>query len=208
MKKFWVAALLISLIVTAYSISFNDIVESSLKLKTVELLVYAENHVGSRKSIVEFKFWYQRNGKKMRIEYISPKNMKGTIVAIDGEYFYNYIASLNRKIKRKISGNTKNPGKDMGILYNYVLGDLTEVQKSSVVKYIKEENLKINDKTIKTWLFEIKRKGGITEKVWFDEETLFPVKIDIYKHQKLSVILIVKEWKINIELDQKLFSPF
>ncbi len=140
MKKFWVAALLISLIVTAYSISFNDIVESSLKLKTVELLVYAENHVGSRKSIVEFKFWYQRNGKKMRIEYISPMNMKGTIVAIDGEYFYNYIASLNRKIKRKISSNTKNPGKDMGILYNYVLGDLTEVQKSSVVKYIKEEN--------------------------------------------------------------------
>ena len=190
----------------SFSVSFDDVIKASSSLETVSCTIRAENHSRSRVSVVEFQFSFKRKNM-MRIEYTYPKNMKGTIVAIDGEYFYNYIPSLNRKMKKKLSSNSKNPGKDMGILFHYIRGDLDAVMKTARVEYEGVDSVKVSGEELKTYLFTVTFKDHV-EKVWIDEATLFPVKLQIYKKGKLYVELIVSQLKINPKLDPSIFKPF
>ncbi len=195
-----------ALTVLAFSISMDDILKASASLNSVSCTIRAENHSRSRVSVVEFFFAFKRKNM-MRIEYTYPNNMKGTIVAMDGEYFYNYIPSLNRKMKKKITDSSKNPGKDMGILYHYILGDLGAALKGAKVKFEGEQKIKIGNAEKSAYLFTLTFSDH-TERVWFDKQTLFPIKLELYRKGKLYVVLTASDVKINPELDPKLFKPF
>ena len=205
MKKFLVLMAMI-FSVLSLSVSMDDVLNAASSLESVSCTIRAENHSRSRVSVVEFRFAFERKNM-MRIEYTYPKNMKGTIVAMDGEYFYNYIPSLNRKMKKKLSSNSKNPGKDMGVLYHYILGDMDLVVKEAEVSFEGVEKVKIDKKEKDAYLFTLVFKDH-TEKVWFDKETLFPIKLQIYKNGKLYVVLQVDQLKINPKLNPEIFKPF
>jgi len=207
MKRFWTVVALTVILVSALFASMSDVKNASKNLQSIQCYVRAENHAGSRKAVVEFWFYYERNGKKMRIEYTYPKNMKGSIIAIDGKNFYSYIPSLNKKIKKPLGQNTKNPGKDMGLLYNFVLGDFYEVIEKSKVNFIGQENVKVLGKTVKAFHYKVKTSDNVQE-IWFDEKTLFPIKIEIYVKGKLRVVLQVSQIAVNPKFEEKIFQPF
>ena len=206
MRKFF-SLLLLAISLAVFSTVIDKVVLASDNLKTLSCEVKAENHLSRRTSVVDFLFYYERNNQKMRIEYISPKSMKGSYIAIDGKYFYNYIASMKRKIKKKLGGSTKNPGKDMGVLYNFVKGDLKDILKNFKVTYKGTEKIKIDSKTQEALYFVLEGKDE-NQHVWFNSTTLFPIKVEIYIKGKLKIRLVAKNVKINQNIDEKLFSPF
>ncbi len=202
-----VLSVLIVLAIVGFSVNMEDIIRASKDLKTVRCFITAENHVRGRTTVVEFEFAFKRDGSKMRIEYTYPKNMKGSIVAIDGEYIYNYIPSLNRKMKKRLDPkSSKNPGKDMGILYDFILGDLDSFLKSWSFQYSGEEKLKIEGKEIESQHFTF-RSGSERQEVWFNENS-FPIKIEMYKNGKLAIRLIVSKLETNVEINDEYFRPF
>ncbi len=197
-----IALILLAMPVALLSLNLGDIVAASDNLKSVEMTLRAENHTGKRVSVVELKFWFKRPDM-MRLEYTYPRSMKGSIIAVDGKYFYSYIPSLNRKVKKKLGNSSKNPGKDMGFLYEFVKGDLKSSLKDALITVEGEEKIG-KMKAIKV---KIKR-GDEMQMVWLEKETLFPVAVEIYRSGKLRIKLEVKDFKINPEIDDSFFLLF
>ncbi len=191
--------------VIIFGIDVSDILKSSANLKTVSCHIRAENHSLRKVSVVEFDFYFKRP-EKMRIDYTSPKSMRGSFIAVDGKYFYNYVASLKRKMKKRITG-TKNPGKDLGVFFDYIVGDLDKALKGVDVSLVGSEKIEVNSKKIETFHFRFV-KGYIGQEVWFDSKNLFPVKIEIYFKGKLKSRFVVWNLSINVDIDDGLFSPW
>ncbi|ACR78856.1 LolA family protein [Kosmotoga olearia] len=211
MRKFkMVTGLFLVMVIVAsavLSVSLNDILVTSENMKTIKCVVNATKFSKRSKSQVEFLFYFNRDGQKLRIEYTAPRNMKGSIVAIDGEYFYNYISSLKRTMKKELSGDfdkNKAPGRDMGIFFDFVYGDLDRVFSNMQHEYIGEETLKINKKEVNTYHY-VFQKADEKQEVWFDSETLAPVKIVIYQDGKKVYEIFVFDIQINITLEDSLF---
>ncbi|MCD6463248.1 MAG: outer membrane lipoprotein carrier protein LolA [Thermotogae bacterium] len=201
MRKFLVLVIAV-MAFTALAVDFNDVLKASEKLESVVCTIKAYNYSAGRKSTAEFEFYYVRNGKMMRIEYRNPKNMAGSIIAMDGEYFYTYIPAMNRKIKKPLKDSArKNPGKDMGLLYNFVLGNLKQAVEGKKVEFLGE------DSHLKAFAFKI-GDGKEFQKVWFDEKEMFPVKVEIYLKGKLGVKIEVEKFELNVKIDESVFKPF
>ena len=190
MKKFLILLLAILLFSLSFANLLTQVASASDNMKTVQCIVTATNHSG-RTITIRYIFKFKREHKKMYIEYLKPLNMKGSKIAIDGEYFYNYIPNLHRLIKKKITNSKNNPGKEMGILYAFVDG--------TIEKFLSNRNailLKNDDNTFEYQFISSNEK----EVVLFDKKTYFPVNISIYVKNKLVLTMEVKD----IVLDKKI----
>lgn len=213
MKKtiIWLFIFLIILFpFTAAAESFGSIVASSDNLKTLSCFVTAESTMNHRKSRIEYTFAFKRDGLKMRIEYAAPKNMKGTIIALDGKYFYDYIPGLNMKMKKKINPkSTRNPGKDMGIFFYYVKGNLADDVSGIKIIFRGKENIDIEGRksreTLEADHYTFTR-GRERQEVWFNSGSGIPVMVEIYAGNKLKLKMMVSDIKLNEPIDDSIFS--
>ena len=207
MRRFVLVVLLL-FGVSAFCLSLDDITKASSDMVNVYMKVRAENHVSRRTTVVEFEFYYVREDGKMRIEYTYPPRMKGTVIAIDGEYFYNYVPSLKKKMKKRLGSSSKNPGKDMGILFDFVAGTLNDFLKNHESEFVDSEKKKLGRDELELyhWEFSSKDEDEVQD-VWFDS-TGFPRMIRITRKGKLALEITIKSYKINIEMKDELFKPF
>jgi outer membrane lipoprotein-sorting protein len=197
MRKF----MIISIAVLIFSLSFADLLtqvaSASDNLKTVQCIITATNH-SKRVVTIQYIFKFKRDGKKMYIEYLKPYNMKGAKISIDGKYFYNYIPNLHRLMKKKLTStnSANNPGKEMGILYDFVNGTLNNFLKDKKAILVKESNT--------TFEYQF---SSPTEKeiVVFDKSNYFPIRISIYLKGKLVLDMEVKNLILNKEIKDSVF---
>lgn len=194
----------------ADTVTVDSVLNASAQIKTLSCFVYAESTASRRKSNIEYMFNFKRDGEKMRIEYVSPRNMKGTKIAVDGTYFYSYMPNMNRTIKKRINpGSTKNPGKDMGVFFYFVKGNLRDEISGMDVIYRGNEKIKVakekGSETVNSEHFSFK-KGKEREEVWFSSESLVPVKLEIYNGRKLELKMMISGIRLNRYLSDSIFS--
>ncbi len=194
MKKLLFLVLSLAIFSIAFANFISESVAVSDSLKTVSCLITATNY-SHRTTTIEYIFKFKRKNK-MYIQYIKPANMAGAKIAMDGTYFYNYIPNLHRLMKKKIIGSKNNPGKEMGILYAFISGDMKNFLKEKTIKCLKE-----SDKTIKYQISSSLEK----EIVIFDKATYFPIEVDIYKHNKITLKMKVDKIVLNQPLKDSEF---
>ena len=194
---------------TLFAQSIQPVVDASGNLKTISCFVTAVNFSGKRKSEIQYTFSFKREGSMMRIEYLSPRNMKGTKIAIDGSYFYSYLPNLHRTTKRKINPkSTKNPGKDMGLFYDYIKGDFAVRINNFKINYLGKGSVKIKARkgTVKLEAYHYSfTREREREEIWFDSNTKVPVKVMIYNGSRLLLEIDVSEVRLNIEIPDSSF---
>ncbi len=195
MKKSIFVLLAILLISISFASLIDNVVKQSDSMKTIQCIVTATNY-SHRTTTIQYIFKFKREGKKMYIEYLKPSNMKGAKIAIDDKYFYNYIPNLHRYMKRKITDSKNNPGKEMGILYFIVNGDMNLFLKDRQTNFISE-----NKKTFEYQFISKSEK----EVVVFDKKSLFPVDISIYINNHLSLKMNVKNIVMNDQIPDSTF---
>lgn len=208
-RKLLLCFTLIFLVVLVFSNDskiFKMLLESSEKLRTISCFI----HMGDveRKSDVAFKFSYEREGGKMRIDYTYPKGMKGSKIAVDGEYFYMRFATLNKTMKKKLEKGKQNPpGSEMGSFFLYTTGDIDGLSSYSV-KFIEDEKLNMEWDGVKfdslTHHF-ILEKGKRKEEIWVDVKSLIPVKIKIYLNGKPKLEIEVFNVVLNEDIPDEFF---
>ncbi len=197
------------LVGSIFAISIDPIVSSSGKLQSITCFVTATAHSRGRKSEIQYEFAFKRDGQKMRIEYVSPRNMRGTKIAIDGKFFYSYIANLHRTTKRRINPNSsKNPGREMGLFFYYMKGNFKEMIKGMDIRYIGKENVTIvgrnGSEIVEADHFSFTR-GNDREELWFDVNTHVPVKVKRFVRGKLALEIDVSEIRVNPYLADSTF---
>ena len=190
--------------------SLEPYIKASKNLKTISCFVTATNFARNRKSEIQYTFSFKRDREKMRIEYLNPRNMRGTKIALDGIYFYSYLPNLHRITKRKIDPKSaKNPGKDMGLFFYYMKGDFTEKINKFKINYMGKGKVKIKtdmgNKKIEAEHFSFKN-GDEREEIWFDTNTCVPVKIMRYNRNKLLLEIDVSNIKLDLNLSDSLFK--
>ncbi len=131
-------------------------------------------------------------------------------IALDGKYFYDYIPGLNMKMKKKINPkSTRNPGKDMGIFFYYVKGNLTDDVSGMKITFRGKENINIegrkNRETLKADHYTFTR-GRERQEVWFNSGNGIPVMVEIYAGNKLKLKMMVSDIKLNEPIDDSIFS--
>ena len=194
---------------TLFAQSIQPVVDASRNMKTISCFVTAINYSGKRKSEIQYIFSFKRERSMMRIEYLSPRNMKGTKISIDGTYFYSYLPNLHRTTKRKIDPkSSKNPGKDMGLFYNYIKGDFAVRINNFKINYLGKGSVKIKarkgTRELEAYHYSFEN-GRAREEIWFDSETKVPVRVLRYNGSKLLLQIDVSEVRLNIELPDSTF---
>ncbi len=188
----------------------DEIASVSAGLRTFRCHVVVEQSSGRRTSTVELSFEFKRNPERMRIEYFAPRNMKGSIVALDGTYFYNYLPSMNRTQKQPLSSASgDNPGKDMGALFDFVAGTFDELIAHSTAQSQGSETIRLGEGrdavSVRTDCYQLAGPDA-RQQVWFDSDTDAPVSIEVYDGNKLVRSISVTEIALNEPIDDAEFS--
>ncbi len=191
------------------AVDIDSVKEASKSLRSITCFVTATAYSRGRKSEIQYDFAFKRDGEKMKIEYLSPRNMKGTKIAIDGNYFYSYIANLHRTTKRKLKKHSsKNPGKDMGLFFYYMKGNFSQMIKGMNIKYLGSESVVLTGRngkeTVEGEHFSFE-KGRDREELWFDTKTLVPVKIKRFVNNKPALEIDVTDIRVNPTLSDSVF---
>ena len=191
--------------------TLSPVLQRAESLRTMSCSVTAENHQSRRTSIIGYDFSFKRDREKMRIRYVAPRNMKGTTIAIDGEYFYSYMPNLNRTMKRRLSADstTKNPGEDMGLFFHFVKGDFAERIAEMQITDRGNEQIRIlhgkERSTVTTDHFTFSR-DTLRQEIWFDTRLHVPVKVEVYRNGKLQIRIFISAVELNQPLDDRTFS--
>ncbi len=135
-KNFVLLALILALIWTAAFSrgTLSNVLSASASLTSFKGVIEVKSSTSKMPILFNFEFVPPN---KMRINYIYPMIMKGTIIMIDGKDFYTYIPSLHLKKHSKIRGNTKNPGESMGFFFHFVQRDLPSFLKGYEIINVK-----------------------------------------------------------------------
>ncbi len=200
---------LLLLVGSLSAMSIDPIVKSARELHSITCFVTATAFSRGRKSVIQYEFAFKRDGQKMRIEYVNPRNMRGTKIAIDGEYFYSYIANLHRTTKRRINPNSsKNPGREMGLFFYYMKGNFEDMIAGMNLRYIGSGSVSVmgrnGEESVRADHFSFS-KGNDREELWFDTSTHVPVKVKRFVRGKLALEIDVTEVRVNPYLEDSTF---
>ena len=184
----------------------NKMIESSRELRTLSCFIHMKDV--EKKSEVAFKFAYKREGGKMRLDYVYPKGMSGSRIAVDGEYCYMYLSTFKKTVKKKIENEKKNiPGSEMGIFFYYVVSDVKKIS-SYGVQLVGEDTLsmKWEDKKYESKVYHvIFENGKEKEEVWIDAKYLIPVKIRTYYDGKPKLEMDIFDINLNESIPDEFF---
>jgi len=119
---------------------------------------------------------------------IEPEQLKGTKVSYDGNQMTEYYPGLNKVVEVKGSSVQNEI-----LLTSFVSRYLTN-------ENIKEQEVQLNGKTISTYemLIEGNFKYLSKEKLWLDERSRLPLKMEIYDDVgNITIEVIYEDFKFN-----------
>lgn len=119
---------------------------------------------------------------------IEPEHLKGAKVSCDGNQITEYYPSLNKAVEVKGS-----KAQNEILLTSFVSRYLTN-------ENIKEQEVQLNGKAINTYEMPIEGdfKYLSKEKLWLDESSQLPLKMEIYDDTgNVTIEIIYKDFKFN-----------
>ena len=133
------------------------------------------------------------------METISPKSAEGSIILFDGKMIWQY----NPKIDGKISSESSDK----------------QARSEILISSFVENYIKTKDGAVKSGSFdeskctvleaEINGKSKIfsQEKLWVDNDTLIPIKLEIYDNeQKTRAVVVFKDFEYNPNIPENTFK--
>lgn len=202
MRKFlFLAMVLLTLTACSEEVETSTYEKIHEKLISMESFSYnAEVKYISNKGETEYEVnILGKSTGEYKMETISPKSAKGSIILFDGKMIWQY----NPKIDGKISSESSDKQARSEILIS-----------SFVENYIKTKNGAVKsgsfDESKCTVLdAEINGKSKIfsQEKLWVDNDTLIPIKLEIYDNeQKTRAVVVFKDFKYNPNIPENTFK--
>ncbi len=196
-------------VLAADTITVQDIVNASNALQTFQATIFMARYTGNKKAEIEFHFEFIPPAK-MRIEYISPKNLVGQLVILNGDQLYTFLPALNRAVRKTITKGSDHPGEEMGFLYYFVNREL----EAFIRKYAASEpdsphtfTWQYNKNTITYQAYKLTFTGKDKKQVvWCDATTLVPIAVDIYNGDKLTIEVRVIDYVYNGSIPDEEFS--
>lgn len=183
--------------------NLSNVLDVSNSLKSFKGLIEIENHANSKITSIMFNFEFVPPSK-MRISYLYPRNMKGMLIILNGQDFYNYIPALNMKNHIKVGKKSKNPGESMGFFFHFVQRDLTKFLKNYSITYAnetKELELKFQDRKFSYEVQEVTIKNkNFKEEIFYDAKKYVPIEVKIYGGGKLASVVKVLKYNLNISI--------
>ncbi len=136
---------------------------------------------------------------RYKIETTAPDEVKGGIILYDGKMIWQY----NPQIKSKVSLNTPDKPERTQINIFTFLNNMVKSQDVSVESATMDESLYT--------VFEAKIPGMSkffsTEKLWLENKSMLPVKLEIYDTDgKTRVEVSFENFKYNPKIDESVFS--
>lgn len=119
---------------------------------------------------------------------IEPEHLKGTKISYDGNQMTEYYPSLNKAVEVKGSS-----AQNEILLTSFVSRYLTN-------ENIKEQKIQLNGETLRT--YELPIEGDFKylskEKLWLDEKSQLPLKMEIYDDVgHVTIEIIYEDFKFN-----------
>ncbi len=184
----------------ATPVTVQEIVSASTKLQTFQATILMTRHTGNQKAEIEFDFKFVPPAK-MRIEYISPKNLVGQLVILNGDKLYTYLPALNRAVRKTVTARSGHPGEEMGFLYYFVERDIPTFMQSYTASEItgpQPFTWRHGEDTITYQAYKLTFIGRDEKQVvWCDTATLVPIAVDIYAGDKLVIEVRVIDYVYN-----------
>lgn len=119
---------------------------------------------------------------------IEPEHLKDVKVSFDGNQITEYFPSVNKTLE--VKGST---AQNEIVLTHFVSRYLTN-------ENIKEQEIQLNGKSVHT--YEMPIEGGFKylskEKLWLDEKSQLPLKMEIYDDTgNITIEVVYKDFKFN-----------
>ena len=177
---------------------YQQIQQKLANLQTYRARASVE-YISNRGSNIYETIQHGRITGEYRIEVVKPEHVAGNITSFDGQHIYQFSSRVNGRVAI-LPRETKERSE---ILLTSFIRNWSASQESSV------SAANINDSQLT--VLEAAIPGDhpylATQKLWINNETLFPVKMTIYDpngHER--VIVTYHNFEYNIELDNRLFT--
>ncbi len=180
----------------------NDLVAFSA---TIEMT----RHEARSDSTIVFDFSFAPS-ERMRICYTAPASLNGQTMILNGNRFYTYIPSMNRRVWQDVGkdDDSRNQGEEMGFLFEFV-NQSTEPFFAAYAAQIRDgaasNPIVPGDLTTDAVFIEFVSESE-RQCVWIDTEDFVPVAVDLYADGELTMEVRVLDYELNGELPEDWFA--
>lgn len=196
----------------------QDILEKvAAKINSVSGRATIENEFIREKNVKTFSFQMKKTGK-LRLEFTSPDDIKGTIMVTDGKSFWNHIPAMKKTYKINLTkdkgdGRDKPLQKELGLLLALVTTPLEREAFWKKFEIIPMGSDKVDGKDCHVVEFREKsgraknknEEGLFNQYLWIEKKTGLTLQIELLVFGSPELVKIT-EIKMNPKLDDSLFS--
>jgi len=163
-------------------------------------------HKGRTQSTIAFSFDFVPPDR-MRIVYTDPGAVKGQTMILNGDRFYTYLPSLNRRVWQDVKKGGTDQGKEMGFLYDFVTRGaeaFIAAHPVTVASQTSSYTLTATGQTVETVSLAFALPDG-RQVVRLNTGDGAPVTVDIYQGETLAMELRVLGYAMNESIDDTVF---
>jgi outer membrane lipoprotein-sorting protein len=179
---------------------------SSESLIAYSATIQMTRHEARGDSVIAFSFDFVPPDR-MHIVYTEPAAVEGQTLILNGERFYTYIPSLNRRIWQDVDDDSNDQGEEMGFLYDFVIRGAAVFIETHPVETSEGASSYVLEATgtaIDVAELVFQTDGG-KQVVWVSRADAVPVAVDIYSGDDLTMELRVFDYRVNEPIDESLF---
>jgi len=185
----------------------DNVRSASESLTSYSATIEMTQHQARGDSVIVFSFDFVP-ADRMRIAYTSPASVDGQMMILNGDRFYTYIPSLNRRLWKDVEDGSNDQGEEMGFLYDFVTQDAAafiDTAAGVLCGTPEAYALEAAECEIEVTPIAFDAPGG-RQTVKVNGADGAPVAIDIYDGDDLVMEIRVLNYALNVAVDDALFA--